>query len=80
MKKKLINSSIQILKKSKKYSDDQIEIIIYGLEGLYLTFTKMIIICLVSVLLGVFKEVFILLITYNIIRSQAFGIHASKSI
>ena len=43
MKKKLINSSIQILKKSKKYSDDQIEIIIYGLEGLYLTFTKMII-------------------------------------
>ena len=80
MKKKLIHSSVQILKKSGKYSDEQIEIIIYGLEGLYLTFTKLIIIFLLSTLLGIFKEVFILLITYNIIRSQAFGIHASKSI
>lgn len=80
MKKKLIHSSVQILKRSGKYNDEQIEIIIYGLEGLYLTFTKMIIIFLLSILLGIFKEVFILLITYNIIRSQAFGIHASKSI
>lgn len=79
MKKKLIHSSVQILKRSGKYNDEQIEIIIYGLEGLYLTFTKMIIIFLLSILLGIFKEVFILLITYNIIRSQAFGIHASKS-
>ena len=38
MNKKLIHSSVQILKKSGKYSDEQIEIIIYGLEGLYLTF------------------------------------------
>ena len=39
MKKKLIHSSVQILKRSGKYNDEQIEIIIYGLELLYLTFT-----------------------------------------
>ena len=80
MKKKFIQASINILKISGKYSSDDIEIIIYGLEGIYLTITKMIIIFLISFVLGITKEVFLLLITYNIIRSQAFGIHASKSI
>ncbi len=80
MKKKFIQTSINILKNSGKYSSDDIEIIIYGLEGIYLTITKMIIIFLISFVLGITKEVFLLLITYNIIRSQAFGIHASKSI
>lgn len=80
MKKKFIQASINILKNSGKYSSDDIEIIIYGLEGIYLTITKMIIIFLISFVLGITKEVFLLLITYNIIRSQAFGIHASKSI
>ena len=80
MKKKFIQTSINILKNSGKYSSDDIEIIIYGLEGIYLTITKMVIIFLISFVLGITKEVFLLLITYNIIRSQAFGIHASKSI
>ncbi len=80
MKKKFIQTSINILKNSGKYDDNNIEIIVYGLEGMYLSITKLIIIFLISFVLGITKEVFILLITYNIIRSQAFGIHASKSI
>lgn len=80
MKKKFINYSTFLLRQSGKYDDEQIEIIIYGLEGIYLTITKMIIIFLLSIILNIFTEVVILLITYNIIRSQAFGIHASKSI
>ena len=79
MKKCFLNSSINLIKKENKYSDEQLEIIRYGLEGLYLTITKALVIFSIAIMLGIFKEVIFLLITYNIIRSQAFGIHASKS-
>ncbi len=80
MKKKFLNSSINLIKRNGKYSDEQIEIITYGLEGIYLTFTKMIILFAIAYILGIVKEFIILLISYNIIRSQAFGIHATKSV
>lgn len=80
MKKKFLSSSIGIIASNKNYSDEQLEIIAYGLEGLYLTITKLIIIFGLAVMLDIFLEVIILLIAYNIIRSQAFGLHASKSI
>lgn len=80
MKKKFLDSSISLIVKNKDYSDEQIEIMEYGLEAVYLTVSKMIVIFSLAYLLGLFKEVMLLLITYNIIRSQAFGIHASKSI
>lgn len=80
MKRKFLNSSINLITKNKKYSKDEIEIMTYGLEAIYLTVTKLVVIFSLAYVLGVFKEVILLLITYNIIRSQAFGIHASKSI
>lgn len=80
MKQYFLDSSINLIKKNKNYTDDEIEIIAYGLEGIYLTITKAIVIFGLALLLGIFKEVIYLLISYNIIRSQAFGIHASKSI
>ena len=80
MKKKFLESSIDIIKNNKKYTDEEIEVIAYGLEGLYLTFTKAIIIFGIAIYLGIFRKLLYLLVAYNIIRSQAFGIHASKSI
>jgi accessory gene regulator B len=80
MKKKFLNSSIELITKNKHYSKDEIDIIAYGLEAIYLTVTKLVVIVFISIMLGIFKEMILLLITYNIIRSQAFGIHASKSI
>ena len=80
MKKKFLKSTMKFITKNKQYTQDEIDIMTYGLETLYLTFTKLIIIFLTAILLGIVKEVIILLITYNIIRSQSFGIHASKSI
>lgn len=80
MKKTFLNSSIKLLKQNGNYSNDELEIILYGLEGIYLTFTKLIIIFAIAYILGILKEVILLIFTYNIIRSQAFGIHASKSI
>lgn len=80
MKKKFLTLSMNVITKNGDYTDEEIEVISYGLEAIYLTITKLIIIFSLAYLLGVFKEMILLLITYNIIRSQAFGIHASKSI
>ena len=80
MKNKFLNLSISLIKKNGQYNDEQLEIILYGLEGIYLTMTKMIILFCLAFILGIVKEFIMLLISYNIIRSQAFGIHASKSI
>lgn len=79
MKQKFLNSSIKLITSQKEYTNDEIDIIKYGLETLYLTISKMIIIFFLAYCLNIIKEVFLLLIAYNIIRSQAFGIHASKS-
>lgn len=80
MKRKFLDSSISIIKKNGNYTEEQLEIIEYGLEGVYLTITKMIILFALAYLLGIVKEFIMILISFNIIRSQAFGIHASKSL
>ncbi len=81
MKKKFLKSSIDIIKKSNpNISEEQIEIIEYGLEGIYLTFSKLIILIILSSILGILWQVILLSIFYNIIRTVAFGLHASKSI
>ena len=41
--------------------------------------TKTIVISLIALVLNVFKEMLILLLLYNIIRTTAFGMHAKKS-
>ena len=51
----------------------------YGLEGIYLTISKVIIILILSLIIGIFKEVIIFLLLFNVIRSTAFGLHATKS-
>lgn len=81
MKKKLMNHIIKNIKNNNKNIDEeQLEIIEYGLEGMYLTFTKLIIILLLSILLNIFKETILILLFYNCIRTFAFGMHAKDSI
>lgn len=80
MKKKLLDYCIKSIKnKYPDYDSDKIDIINYGLESLYLTFSKVILIVAFSVILGIFKNVVLLLLFYNIIRFTAFGLHAKKS-
>ena len=69
----------EIIKQYPKYSKDKVDEIMYGVEGIYLTITKTIIISLIALILGVFKELIFLLISFNFIRLFAFGIHANKS-
>ena len=80
MKEKFLNSSMNIIQRNGQYSEEQLEVIAYGLEGIYLTITKMVVLFGLAYILGIVKDFILLLISYNIIRSQAFGIHATKSI
>ena len=80
MKKMFLEFSInRIRKKYPEYDDDKLEVIEYGLEALYITITKTIVMFSIALLLGIVKEVFLVILFYNIIRTTAFGMHAKKS-
>lgn len=81
MKKFLLKHIIEFIKtNNSNITEMQLEEVEYGLESIYLTITKMIIIFSLATILHILKEVIILTIFYNIIRSTAFGLHATKSI
>lgn len=81
MKRFIINKCMNLIKKNNPlYNTSKLEEIKYGLESIYLTYTKIIIILLSSYFLGIIKQTLLLLVTYNIIRTFSFGIHATKSI
>lgn len=79
MKNAVLTKSLNFISKYQVYSDEELERISYGLEGLYLTVTKLIVIIVLSLLLNMFKEVVGILILFNLIRYFGFGIHAKKS-
>lgn len=80
MKKRFLNIIRNSIKKQyPNYSEDKLDEIMYGVEGIYLTITKMIIIFIFAFILGVAKELLLLLIAFNFVRLFAFGMHADKS-
>ncbi len=81
MKNAFINSCMSIITdNNKNLSRKEIDTMKYGLEGLYLTITKLIIIFAISLILGIFKEVLLLILIFNGIRLTSFGVHAKRSI
>lgn len=81
MKKSILSKIRDNIKKQyPKYSESKLDEIMYGVEGIYLTITKAIIIFTIALVLGIFKELIILLLMFNFIRLFAFGIHASSSV
>jgi len=79
MKKWIINKCMNYIKTNTDYDQIKLKEIEYGLTGLYLTFSKLIIIAIISIILGIFKEVVIYMFVFNILRSTGFGLHATKS-
>ena len=80
MKDKLINNSLNKIRlKYPEYTNTKLEEIKYGIESLYLTITKMIILIILSIIFNIKKEFIIFLLLYNGIRIFAFGLHAKKS-
>ncbi len=81
MKELIINNSLNIVRKQYPYYDDEkIAVIRYGLEGIYLTISKTLVIFLISYFLGILKELIIFTLIYNVIRMPSFGVHAPSSI
>lgn len=80
MKKYIINKCINLVRSIyPEYNESKLDEIRYGLESIYLSLTKVIVILTVCFLLGIFKEAILLLLFFNGIRLFAFGIHAQKS-
>lgn len=67
------------IKNKTNFDDIKLKEIEYGLVSIYLTFSKIIIVLILSFLLNIFKEVIIFMICFNILRTPAFGLHATKS-
>lgn len=80
MKKILLEKTMKSIKnKYPSYDDDKLEVIAYGLESLYIMITKTIVISLIALLTDVFKEMLLIMVLYNVIRTTAFGMHAKES-
>lgn len=80
MKQVFLNYSINsILSQHHDYDETKIAELKYGLEGFYIMITKAIVIFSLAIILGIFKEMILLLFFFNILRSTGFGLHASKS-
>ena len=79
MKEKFIVGVVNIARRNKEYSDEDVAVMRYALEGIYLTFTKILVITLIACLLGLFKEYMWFVILYTPLRSVSFGWHANTT-
>ena len=79
MKKYVLKKTLSFIKKYKSFTPEQEEIVVYGLEGLYILLTKSIGIFTLAYILGILKETLIFTLIYNLIRTPSFGLHAKES-
>ena len=78
--KKIINGKLMnYISNKTDYNEIHLKEIEYGLTSIYLTISKMIIICSIAYFIGLIKKMFIFMLFFNIIRTTAFGLHATKS-
>lgn len=80
MKTVFLNACLKAIKNNdSNINDEKLDEIRYGLEGLYLTITKIVVISVITLIFCIFKEMIIMLFVFNILRKTGFGIHAKKS-
>lgn len=79
MKNYIVNKIMTFIKNNNSYTVVELEEIRYGIVSIYLLITKLIIISIVAILLGIFKEFIIFSILYNFVRMPSFGLHLTKS-
>lgn len=76
----VIGKCMTLIKNNKpELNQNDLEIIKYGLHGLYLSITKVFVLIIIAIILNQLKELLLLLCLFGILRSNAFGLHASKS-
>ena len=65
MKEVIINKAINNIQKYNNYSNTKIKEIKYGLESIYLTTFKIIVIMLINTLIGTIKELLLIFLYHN---------------
>ena len=80
MKEKFINSSLTFIMKYQECDDLKIKKLKYGLEGIYSTIVKLIIILLIAYITQTIKTTLLFLLFYAGIRTFSFGWHAKSNI
>lgn len=79
MKKIVVDKIMKSIDEKYHYDKVKTAEIKYGIESIYLFFTKTIVIILLAFIFNVLQELLLLLIFYSIIRATGFGVHAKKS-
>lgn len=80
MKEKIVNKLLLLVKNNiDSYNEEELDKIRYGLEGLYLMITKLVIVFVFAGILGILKETLILFIVFGGLRFFGFGVHAKTS-
>ena len=81
MKELFLKQSLQLItaNQTNTMNEEMKEKILYGLEGLDLSITKLFIISFLAFLLHFFKEFLITLLFFNGLRYPGFGFHANNS-
>ncbi len=80
MKKKFIEKSYQFISKHQACDELQTKKIKYGLEGLYNVLTKVFVMAIITLILGIWKSYLLLIIFYAFARRYAYGLHSKSSI
>lgn len=80
MKEKFVNGLTNFITKNKECDELKIKTIRYGLEGLYLSTTKFIVIFILVIFCKTLIEYLLLLFFYLLIRKYSFGLHATSAL
>ena len=79
MKEVFLKHSLQLITANREWDDESLEKIRYGLEGIYLTIVKLVILLALAIILNIERLFLINLVFFNILRFFAFGVHARNS-
>lgn len=80
MKNKILDKIINIIQSYYNYDEIKIKEIRYGLESIYLTIVKIIVVIILSIIIHAFNELCLFFLFYGILRATGFGLHAKNSI
>ena len=79
MKEKFLQGSMNFITKNETLDEETKEKVAYGLEGLYISITKLLFLNLVALVLGFWFEFILSLVLFNFLRFFGFGAHANNS-
>lgn len=79
MKEVFLKHSLQLITANREWDEKSLEKIRYGLEGIYLTIVKLVILLALAIILNIERLFLINLVFFNILRFFAFGVHARNS-